>query len=248
MPVKHLLRPIQLIFTGKSEIGPNVFAFNFSFLKPVSWKAGQYGILEITLPNGKTARKALSIASAPGECIVTIATKIPIDHIDEFKQALIIMKKGTPLKLRGPVGPMHIKDYAASYAFLATGIGITPFISILKQLELDNKDTKITLFYVGNNESHYFKDELNRIKSTLSNVSIEYIYRPERITGQIVQDKLGKELLQTIFLLGGSPNMVRGYRRTLQGLGVERKNIKSNPYLNIKSRIPKLSAPNKMND
>jgi ferredoxin-NADP reductase len=249
MPIRHLFKPVRLIFAGKSEIGPSAWAFNFSYLKPLSWRAGQHGILEITLVNGKTARKVFSIASAPSEGVVTIATKIPIDHIDEFKQTLLKMKRGTPAKLYGPVGSMHIKNHSHSYAFLATGIGITAFRSILKQLELENRvDTKITLFYVGSSESHYFKDELNKIKSALDNVSIEYIYQPERITGQVLEEKLGKDLYQTVFFLAGSPNMIRSYRRTLQGLGITRKYIKYNSILNIKSRLPKFSASPKISD
>ena len=202
--------------------------------------AGQHGILEIKLPNGKKSRKSFAIASAPGEGLITIATRIPKDANNQFKRALLNLKRGSAAKLRGPVGPMHVKDKSKAYAFLATGIGITPFRAILKQLEIERAaDTKLTLFYAGNTDNHFFKDELSQIKSTLKNLSIEYIYKPERITGQIISDKLGKDLDKTVFYLAGSKNMVRGYKRTLQGLGVANRRIKSNPFLSLKNRLPR---------
>jgi ferredoxin-NADP reductase len=244
MAVRHILKAVHLKLASRIEIGTDVYAFRFVALKPLKWRAGQHGVLEIKLPSGKTGRKSFSIASAPGEGIITIATRIQKDRIDEFKQSLFRLKKGDSAKLRGPFGPMHIKDTAKQYAFLATAIGITPFRAILKQLELDKAvDTKVTLFYVGNAENHFFKEELNQLKATLKNLSIDYIHKPERITGQIITDRLGKDLDKTTFYIAGSLDMVKSYKRTLQGLGVANRNIKSNPFLSFKARLPKRRTP-----
>jgi len=241
MALRHYLRPHKLVLKSRTEIGPGVFAFDFTPLKPIKWQAGQHGSLEITMPSGRKRRKVFSIASAPGENIITIATRINNDRPDLFKKALLRQKRGAPAKLRGPIGPMRIKNHAKQYALLATGVGITPFRSILKQLAMDGiTDIKVTLFYVGDKDSHFFKEDFSEIKTILKNVSLEYIYKPERITGQILEEKLGKELHDTIFLLAGPPNMVRSYRRTLQGLGVKRKAIKSNPFIKKTSKLPKV--------
>lgn len=243
MPLKHLVKPVALQLKNKQALGNDVYSFNFSTFKPLMWKAGQYGLLEIKLPSGRTGRKPFSIASAPSEKIVTIATKIKRDSVDPFKLNLLSLKKGQCVNLRGPIGPMHIKNQHKAYAFLASGIGITPFRAILKQLEQEEKDVKITLFYVGNKDSHYFKEDLNSAKAKISNFNIVYIYRPDRITGQIIEDTLGKDLLNTTFFLSGSPKLVRSYKRTILGLGVARGNIKSNPFWghNLYPNQPKFS-------
>lgn len=145
------------------------------------------------------------------------------------------LKKGDPIKLRGPIGALHIRRPNHKYALLATGIGITPFRSLLVQLRHEDKQNKITLFYVGNKDNHFYKEDLAEIKNKMPNVTICYIYKPERITGHIIEEQLGAEIQDTVFLLSGSKSMVKSYRRTLQGLGVPRKRIKSDTFLGLRS-------------
>lgn len=238
MVIKNLVLPNKLIFDSKHEIGPSTYSFNFTIPKPIKWHAGQHAILELELPDGKKGFRPFSIASAPGENLIAIGTKINDDNTDLFKQTLFRLKRGTPAWLRGPIGRAYIKHNSEQYGFLTTGIGITPFRAILKQLVLDgNLDTKITLFFVGNKDTHYFKDELNSLKNVLRNFSIEYIYKPERITGQVIEEKLGKDVAQTIFFISGSPALVRNYKRTLLGLGVPRVHIKSSTFVSYRQAI-----------
>lgn len=242
MAIKHVALPIALVYKSKKLIAPGVYAFTFTSETPIAWKAGQHGLFEIPLLNGKTGRKPFSISSAPGEGgHVTITTRYNPTYAGSFKKSLYKMKRGTKAKLRGPVGRLYIKHPAKKYALLATGIGITPFRSILSQLSIDGHDTKVTLFYVGNKDNHFYREDLSQINSKLSNVKLNYIYKPERITGHIIEEGLGADLHDTIFLLSGSAQVVKAYRRTLQGLGVPRKHIKSDTFFGLKS-APQLAA------
>ncbi len=235
MALKHLAIPVKLTFKNKKEITPGVYAFSFTPDEPLHWKAGQHGIFEITLINGKTGRKPFSISSAPSEKEVTLTTRFNPVYASVFKQSLMKLKKGDPVKLRGPIGALHARRPNHKYALLATGIGITPFRSLLVQLNHEDKQNKVTLFYVGNKDNHFYKEDLAEIKSKMPNVTICYIYKPERITGHIIEEQLGTEIQDTIFLLSGSKSMVKSYRRTLQGLGVSRKRIKSDTFLGLRS-------------
>lgn len=243
MAIHNIAIPHSLTFKQKQEITPGVFAFSFTPDKPLSWKAGQHGLFEITLPSGKTSRKPFSISSAPSEGIVTITTRASKEHAGPFKQALLAMKKGTAIKMRGPIGRLYIKHPHKSYGLLATGIGITPFRSVLKQLDADNLETKVTLVYVGNKENHFYRAELTDIKNKYQNVQIHYIYKPDRITGHTIEEIFAGELTETIFLLSGSAQMIKSYRRTLQGLGVPRSHIKKDTFLGLRPNPkPQLEA------
>jgi ferredoxin-NADP reductase len=229
MALRRIITPLRLKLLDKQKVAEDIYTFSFQPEKNIRWKAGQYGILEIKLPNGKTARKMFSIASAPNEKIISIATRIKKDSSGVFKSSLLNIKKNEYVTLRGPMGPMRIKG-PGSYAFLASGIGITPFRAILKQLSEEKTDIETTLFFVGNKESHYFKGELEETKVKLKHCQIVYIYKPQRITGQIIEDTLGKEVHSTTYFLSGSPTLVKSYYRTLRGLGVARSHIKRNPF------------------
>ncbi len=236
MLIKNLVKPIKLRYSGKKTIGLNAYTFAFEPQEPISWKAGQHVLLEIVPKEKRRLFEAFPIVSAPSENIFRIATKIkPEDH-DQFKHLLLKLKIGDELNIRGIFGRTIIRRPYKEYAFLTNGLGIATFRSILKQLVLDNQlDTKITLFFVGNKDSHYFKDEISQFKSDLKNLTVEYIYIPERITGQTLEDKLGNRLHFITYFVAGSPTIVRNYRRILLGLGIKSRMIKSNHYPLIKN-------------
>jgi len=231
MSFKHFLKPSNLKLKDKQLIAPDTYIFNFAIEEPLHWHAGQYGILEIKLPSGRTGRKPFAIASAPNEKIITIVTKIKPDNQDSFKLHMLQLKKGSGAKLRGPIGSMHIKDHHKNYAFLATGIAIAPFRAILKQLEDETTKPSITLFYVNSGNGHYFKEELNSLKSKFENLQIIYITKPDRITGQTIEDTLGKAMFDTTYFLSGSAKLINNYKRTLMGLGIASGQIKNNLVL-----------------
>ena len=235
MLFKQLIKPIPLRYEGKKTLGTSAYIFNFTPQKLLKWQAGQQVLLELQLRDKHRTLQSFPIISAPSENVFKIATKINPETPDAFKQQLMKLKLGDTLNARGVFGHTVIKNYAKDYAFLTAGIGIASFRPILKQLiDSGRLDTKITLFFVGNKDSHYFKDELNDYKMQLKNLEIEYIYKPNRITGQIIVAKLGDKLLKTTYFIGGSPTIVRNYRRILLGLGVSYRSIKSNHYLLIK--------------
>lgn len=234
MAIKHLAFPQKLTFKRKKQIAPDVYSFTFTPEAPVIWKAGQHGIFEIPLINGKTGRKSFSISSAPAENEISITTRIRPKTTSKFKKSLKKLKKGTSVKIRGPIGRLYIKDPAKNYAMLASGIGITPFRAILRQIYLENQPTKVTVFYAGNKDNHFFRDEFSEINAKMPNIKFIYIYKPERIRGYNIEELLGSELAETIFLLAGSSNMVKSYRRTLAGLNIPKKHIKSSVFVKLR--------------
>jgi len=244
MAIKHLALPVKLVFKNKEQLAPGVYRFNFAPTKALHWKAGQHGLLEIRLASGKTGRKLFSISSAPADGVISITTKANPLESGAFKRRLLQLKKGSTAQLRGPVGNLYIKNHNQHYVFMATGIGITPFYAILAQLAAEKSKTHVTLFYSNNSGDHYYRDQLSEFNKHVTNLSIKYINKPERITGHIIEDTLGTSLYDCVFLLAGSPKNITSYRRTLQGLGIHRKQIISDPFYTI--RPVKIVIPAKM--
>jgi ferredoxin-NADP reductase len=228
----------NLIYKGKKTVGNRVFCFSFESEKDIKWQAGQHCILYLLTSSSKIIKKPFTIVSSPSENTINVATKFSKETNDIFKKTMLKLKPGDQVFLKGPFGSLTVSDLKKDYAFLTTGMGITAFRSILKELTfLGDIETKITLFFVGNRESHYFKEELNDFKSILRNLTIIYIYKPERITGQIIEETMGQDLLNTYYYLSGSHSLVKSNRRTLLGLGVKKDHIKSNPHLKLKDQL-----------
>lgn len=92
----------------------------------------------------------------------------------EYKKAMLELKPGMKVNMSGPVGSFYPKDNSPT-VLIAGGIGITPFRSILKQIEAEGKRdaNQIHLLYMDSNKSYLFKDELDAIANQPS-ISVTY--------------------------------------------------------------------------
>ena len=104
--------------------------------------------LRITHKKIKNPTKPFTVASAPTENVVRLTMRIG-DNPSDFKKAMLELKQGMKVKMSGPVGSFYLKDNNPSL-LIAGGIGITPFRSILKQVEAEvewNRKTNKTSLY-----------------------------------------------------------------------------------------------------
>lgn len=233
--IKNIVVRTSLTFKAKKQITPGVWSFSFVPDKLPEWKAGQHVVLFLKNTEGKRSRRAFSISSAPSEGLITITTRVQDTGSSSFKTMLKKLKKGDKVFMRGPVGKLTLDESTETeYAFLATGIGITPFRAILKEMSEQGVKNKVTLFFAGNKENHFFRDELSELNAKMPNLKIRYIYYPERLMGSTIEEQLSEKLLSTVFFLSGSSKMIKSYRRTLTGLGVHRRNIKSDTFIGLR--------------
>lgn len=212
----------------KLEFG-DIWTFTFKPNRKVDWKAGQHILLTVpqSNPDRKGTKRMFSVSTAPYESIIQITTHVGIEKQSTFKQALLNLKSGDEISGRGPVGPMTITDETKNYVFVTGGIGITPFRSILKQLNYENKRLHVRLLYGNRDTNILFKDELEAIASNNKNLHLKYIISPERINAPILRDST-TNIAETIFFISGPKPMVAEMKNLLKELGA--KNIKSDPF------------------
>lgn len=160
--------------------------YTFLFEKPtgLDWKSGQHGLFDITHKKIKNRTRPFSIASTSSEDQIQITTKIGKNK-SEFKQALLGLEQGMQIQLSGPVGSFYLKDSSPTL-LIAGGIGVTPFRSILKQLEHDKnlKNQNVTLLYLSNNEDFLFKKDLDQAAS-IENISVSSFHSREEVFKEI---------------------------------------------------------------
>ncbi|MGH8482543.1 MAG: ferredoxin--NADP reductase [Nevskiaceae bacterium] len=214
------------------------------FEKPAgfAFKAGQS--LDLTLINpartdAKGPKRALSIVSAPYEEHLQVATRVR-DSV--FKQALRDMPVGTRVQVEGPFGSMTLHGNRSRRGiFVAGGIGITPFMSMLRQAAHDDLPHSLSLIYSNRRpEDAPFLAEL------------EELARRRRGTFQLVTTMTGAAdpawhgrvgtinagLIESvrvppampIFYVAGPPALVAAMRAVLNGMGVEDDDIRSEDF------------------
>lgn len=132
--------------TGQEAVAVGTMAFHMTKPAEFNHQAGQW--VRITLPSNGESR-VLSIVSAPQEAQLTVATRITDSA---FKTALKDLSVGAELQLAGPNGSFTLhQDVAQSAVMIAGGIGITPFISMIRDAVAQGSTQSITLFYSNRN-------------------------------------------------------------------------------------------------
>src|SRR5512140_3663643 len=115
-------------------LADGTMAFHFDRPEGFTFKPGQ--AIELLLPDGdgagKEAGHAFSLVGAPFEGELVIATRM---RDTPYKRALGRLRPGATARFEGPFGAMTLhKDASRAAVFIAGGIGITPFMSMLRSV------------------------------------------------------------------------------------------------------------------
>ena len=131
-----LVRPVaaQLRFAGRRPLTASATEYAFTPDAPVQHRAGQY--LELQLPHRgadrRGIRRTLTIVSPPGEEALRVAVRTR-EPMSSFKQALDVLPLGSPVRAVTVSGAFTLPDDRSTPLLLvASGIGITPFVSQLQ--------------------------------------------------------------------------------------------------------------------
>lgn len=215
----------DLTFLDSYQEVEGVYTFLFKKEDDLNWKAGQYGLFTITHKKIKNPTKPFTIASAPHENVVRITTRIS-HHPSDFKQALLDLTPGMQIRIAGPVGSFYLKENQPTL-LIAGGMGITPFRSILNEIEVEgNRDRKnINLLYMNSEKTFLFQGEFARKEF----VHVEYLDSRDDLHLQIdefinIHDNKGK------YLVAGSKSMVDSVSTYIKNKNISKRNIKSDYF------------------
>jgi ferredoxin-NADP reductase len=227
----------------RKEVAEGTMAFRFE--KPSGWtfKAGQYLDMTLLDPSETDSEgnvRSFTIASAPHDETLMVATRM---RDTAFKRVLRTMLLGTAVKIEGPSGDLILQDdIARSAVFLAGGIGITPFRSIVHWAAKEKLPNRIVLFYSNRRpEDAPFLAELqtlerdnSKYKLIASMTEMEKSHQPwNGETGPINQGMLGRHLKGApsgIHYIAGQPAMVNGLHDMLKTAGVDDNDIRAEEF------------------
>lgn len=182
-----------------------------------NFQSGQFAMIHILNDDGGTrAKKPYSLASSP---LNNDYLEFGIKLHGDFTHQLSELKAGEIVGIEGPYGVFtYDKDKHQDCVMLAGGIGITPFISMIKYASQAAPENKIILYYFNQTEKDVaFQENLAKLDKQNSNLKI--IYSVDKAltdswtgeVGLISQENMKKNLddLQShfYFLCGPGPFM-----------------------------------------
>ncbi len=236
---------LQLI--NKKQENSDTISFFFKPGSVLNWKPGQFLRYQIpdNTPDERGINRFYSIASAPFENRIQLTTKIAPAKGSTFKNDLQKLNPGEIIEGFGPSGSFTVEDVFISegkkLCFIAGGIGITPFRSILLDLDQQRKPLNITLLYANRTYNALFKNEFDALAKKHPEFKIYYIISEEPVIEtnlmpnvKILPGKIDEAILQSsiinlqssIIYISGPEPMVLSFEEMLAKLGVPKENIK----------------------
>lgn len=178
----------------------DVFSLIFEKPKGFNFYAGQYLDVELDVndPDGNT--RAFTISSSPTEDFLMITPK---KGISTFKKFMENIKPGDMITTSHPAGTFTL-DESSPAVFIAGGVGITPFRSMIKYVFYQKLSTLITLIYTNQDADFPFKNDLGGWKRDLPNLNI--IYHNSSQNGHLTKLPTTSYHLP-IYYLAGTPKM-----------------------------------------
>lgn len=213
-----------LNFVKKEKVSKDVFTFYFNRVRlgskeQLNFLAGQYTHLYLPINNekGRGNSRMFTISSSPLEKdYIAITTK---KGNSVFKKSLFKLAPQTSIKFYGPSGSLVIDEIKKpSYVFLAPGIGITPFRSIIKYVSQKNLNITITcLASFSKKEDFLFYSELMGISKSNSNIKV--VYAKTRINEKFI-NKYIKNINKHLYYIVGPASAISNLEEVVSGMGI----------------------------
>jgi ferredoxin-NADP reductase len=225
-------------------IAEGTMAFHLAKPDSFHFRAGQ--AVDLTLldppevdPSGTT--RAFSIVSNPSNGELIVATRMR--QGSAFKRSLAALQSGTKMQIEGPSGSFTLhKNHAKPAVFLAGGIGITPFLSMIQDASAQGLPHNIFLFYSNHRpEDAAFLPTLEELQRKNPHFkAIPTMTRMDRsrlpwsgetgyITARMIESRVGT-LQGPIYYIAGPPAMVAAMREMLVNDGVDEDDIRTEEF------------------
>jgi ferredoxin-NADP reductase/Na+-translocating ferredoxin:NAD+ oxidoreductase RnfD subunit len=234
-PKKKLLLKLK----EKIKIGLNTYDFIFDSDQKLNFKPGQY--LEWTLghkhSDNRGNRRYFTIASSPTENEIRLGVKF-YDNPSSFKKSLLLLQKDEVIIASQLAGNFVLpKNPQKKLVFIAGGIGVTPFRSMIKYLVDKNEDRPIIMLYGSKtSEEVVYKNVFDSAKK----IGIKTIYvignsdqtnLPQDVKIGMINPDLICEVVpdykEREFYISGPHTMVKSFEASLNNLGVKKRHIKT---------------------
>jgi len=238
----YLVSPKQKValkLKRKSKMSSEIVDFVFKSSQRLAFEPGQY--MEFTLahpkPDSRGNRRFFTLASSPTEEDLHLGVRFYANS-SSFKKALYRIDGRSKIvagQIAGDFTLLH--DPRQKLVFIAGGIGITPFRSMLKYLLDMHQQRDIVLIYANRTVDEIaYKDILGEAQTKLGLKAFYTLTDTKaiprnwpglvgRIDEYMIQAAV-PDYQERTFYLSGSLNMVRAYEHILKNMRVESNQIK----------------------
>jgi len=212
---------MQIRFVDRVELAPTIWQYFFAPERPVDFIPGQYTTFHVSrqLEDPRGQSRVFSFTSLPSDDTLSFVAKF-VPPLSPYKQALQALKAGDDLWIEDAMGDLVLpKLPTVPLVFVAGGIGLASYISMLRQLLANREERQIFLFYaVRSRTEQIFTDVLQAYPLALKHITIA----PHRLTADEI---IGSVPPDAFYYLSGSQRFVEGLQADFEAAGIPREQI-----------------------
>lgn len=229
---------------GSSLLAEGTRAFTLD--RPAGFEFAPGQAVELVLADAREGEAlqdvshAFSLVSAPHESQLVLATRMR-DSV--YKNRLAALPAGSSVRLDGPFGSALVPpEGERPLVMIAGGIGITPFISILRHAARQGWQRPLLLLYANRHpQEAAFLDELQQLARQLPEFRLVATMTrmddaddnwdgPRGYLDEAAIRDLCAGLQEPLYLLSGPPALVENTRDLLEDAGVDDDAIRSESF------------------
>jgi ferredoxin-NADP reductase len=233
---------VQARIKEKRQVAKGTLMVVFDLLgAEVDFRPGQYFWVTLLNPpyeDEKGPRRHISVVTSPTERgVLGLATRL---RDTAFKRSLVELPEGAEADVEEPKGTFALPEATdRSYVFIAGGIGITVFRSMLRYIADEELPYRITLVYSNRDrESTAFFDELRELEGAIPGLRVVFTMTGDpdwdgetrRLDEEMLRDSLSDDLASFTYLIAGPPGMVEGVTATVRSAGVPEAQVLSQGF------------------
>lgn len=212
---------MKVFFERREELAPGIWQYSLRPARPVDFEPGQY--VDLYLPgvtnDPRGASRTFTLTSLPGDESITFVLK----HFrlqSPYKHALQNLHVGDMATLGDPMGDLVLpKAVEMPLVFVAGGIGMASYASMLSGLLARQEERPIFLFYqLRSRREQIFRELADSYPLQLKDISIA----PNHLTAELIKASTPPNAL---LYLSGSQTFVENLRSDLEALGTPRSQI-----------------------
>jgi ferredoxin-NADP reductase len=217
---------MQVELIKKIKETEDSFSFIFKPEKAVSWKPGQFIFYQIphSEPDSRGIKRHFTISSAPYEKNIMLTSRFDFKKGSSFKRALYDLKPGSRIEAFDIKGSFVVSDINKKFVFIAGGIGITPYRSILLDFIHRSVGPDVTMLYGNKSSDIIFKDTFDKLEAENDWLDIDYIIEPQLIDSDLIKRNVS-DIYNSIYYMSGPPKMVKAIRDTLLEMKIDSENM-----------------------
>lgn len=202
----------QTTFIGRKHLGTDIWEFRLTRPEGYEYLSGQYASIGFPMPldDLRGQSRVMTFTSHPDDEYLAFVTRIS-DQPSPYKHQLSGLQPGDSLVVDGSLGDLILpRSTATPLVFVAGGIGVASFISMLRDIEKTGETREVHLLYaVRSNEERLFSDMLDRFPFA----SKQEFVAPNRLSVQDILATANTE--DALFYLSGTESFVESLRKDL---------------------------------